>query len=54
MRIFHRRGSLLCCALAAVRFAGDPLDNFSNEPPPNGARINVGAFGNTVQAAVSN
>jgi hypothetical protein len=29
------------------------LDEISNEPPPNGARINVGAFGNTVQAAVS-
>jgi hypothetical protein len=31
--------------------SGDPLDAFSNEPAPNGSRINQGAFGNTRWAA---
>ena len=33
--------------------AGDPNDDYSNEPDPNGGRINMGAFGNTDQAAKS-
>jgi hypothetical protein len=33
--------------------AGDPADAFSNEPSPNGFRINMGAFGNTADATVS-
>jgi outer membrane protein assembly factor BamB len=32
---------------------GDPTDDFSNEPEPNGARINQGAFGNTPFAELS-
>ncbi len=32
---------------------GDPLSIFSLEPAPNGGRINLGAFGNTVQASLS-
>jgi MYXO-CTERM domain-containing protein len=32
---------------------GDPGDDFSNEPAPNGARINIGAFGNTPFAELS-
>ncbi len=31
--------------------AGDPSSDFSNEPPPNGGRINMGAYGNTPEAA---
>jgi len=31
--------------------AGDPYSDFSNEPQPNGARINIGAYGNTPEAA---
>jgi len=27
--------------------AGNPADDYSNEPSPNGSRINLGAFGNT-------
>jgi len=27
--------------------AGNPADDYSNEPTPNGSRINLGAFGNT-------
>jgi len=27
---------------------GDPAYDFSNEPTPNGSRINIGAFGNTM------
>jgi len=33
--------------------SGDPRDGFSQEPAPNGARINMGAFGNTPLAATS-
>jgi len=31
--------------------AGDPASAFSNEPIPNGGRVNLGAFGNTVEAS---
>jgi hypothetical protein len=33
--------------------AGDPTGAFSQEPGPNGNRVNLGAYGNTPQAAVS-
>ena len=32
---------------------GDPNDDYSNEPAPNGFRINMGAYGNTRWAATS-
>ncbi|MBN1186127.1 MAG: right-handed parallel beta-helix repeat-containing protein [Bacteroidales bacterium] len=32
---------------------GDPSDEYSNEPEPNGGRINLGAYGNTPEATVS-
>jgi hypothetical protein len=32
---------------------GDPSDEYDNEPGPNGARINIGAYGNTVFAELS-
>lgn len=32
---------------------GDPRDQFTNEPVPNGARVNLGAFGNTLDAELS-
>ena len=31
--------------------AGNPASDFSNEPSPNGGRINMGAYGNTAQAS---
>ncbi len=31
--------------------AGDPASDFSNEPEPNGYRVNMGAYGNTPEAA---
>jgi len=31
--------------------AGDPEDDYSNEPEPNGDRINMGAYGNTAEAS---
>jgi len=31
--------------------AGDPASPWQNEPPPNGGRINMGAYGNTAQAS---
>ena len=31
--------------------AGDPASNYSQEPQPNGNRINMGAYGNTPQAS---
>jgi len=33
--------------------AGDPCSDYSNEPWPNGGRINIGAYGNTIEAARS-
>ena len=33
--------------------AGDPLSNYSNEPKPNGKRINIGPDGNTIYASKS-
>jgi len=33
--------------------AGDPIFDYSNEPTPNGSRINIGAFGNTTEASKS-
>jgi len=33
--------------------AGDPEDNYSSEPEPNGGRINIGAYGNTTEASKS-
>ena len=32
---------------------GDPSDDYSNEPLPNGSRINMGAYGNTTEASKS-
>ncbi len=31
--------------------AGDPSSDYSLEPQPNGGRVNVGAYGNTIEAA---
>ena len=33
--------------------AGDPISPWELEPTPNGARINMGAYGNTEEAAIS-
>jgi hypothetical protein len=33
--------------------AGDPSSDWSNEPRPNGGRINMGAYGNTPEASCS-
>jgi parallel beta-helix repeat protein len=33
--------------------AGDPSSSYANEPTPNGARVNLGAYGNTAQASES-
>ncbi len=33
--------------------AGDPASPFSNEPEPNGGRVNMGAYGNTPEAALT-
>ncbi len=33
--------------------AGDLADDYSNEPQPNGGRINIGAYGNTAEASKS-
>jgi hypothetical protein len=32
--------------------AGDPTSPFGAEPPPNGGRVNIGAFGNTPEASL--
>jgi predicted outer membrane repeat protein len=33
--------------------AGDPKTDFSNEPQPNGGRVNLGSYGNTAEATVT-
>ena len=33
--------------------AGDPGDSYANEPEPNGGRIDMGAYGNASQAAIT-
>jgi hypothetical protein len=33
--------------------AGDPSSDFSNEPEPNGGRVNLGCYGNTAEASKS-
>ena len=33
--------------------AGDPFSDFSNEPEPNGGRVNMGTYGNTWEATTS-
>ena len=33
--------------------AGNPSSDYSNEPAPNGGRINIGAYGNTTEATQS-
>jgi MYXO-CTERM domain-containing protein len=44
---FHLEG------LQATTDMGDPADEFKLEPQPNGARVNMGAFGNTTTAELS-
>ncbi len=44
---FHLSG------LQATTDMGDPADAFALEPAPNGARVNMGAFGNTTTAELS-
>ncbi len=33
--------------------SGNPADDYSDEPEPNGGRINIGAYGNTIEASKS-
>ena len=33
--------------------AGDPASDYSQEPSPNGGRINMGCYGNTSEATTS-
>ena len=42
-----------CPGVSPCIDAGDPESDYSNEPMPNGCRINMGAFGNTLEAAVT-
>ena len=34
--------------------SGNPADDYSNEPVNNGNRVNMGAYGNTISAAIGN
>ena len=47
--VFHDGGSAYSPAIDA----GDPEADCSNEPAPNGGRLNAGAFGNTAEASCS-
>ena len=42
------------CDISEINKSGDPTSDYSNEPLPNGNRINIGAFGNTSTASKSN
>ena len=41
------------CAASPCIDAGDPFSDYSNEPEPNGGRVNMGAYGNTWEATTS-
>ncbi|KAF5437430.1 PKD repeat-containing protein [Candidatus Methanophagaceae archaeon] len=41
------------CVTSPCIDAGDPAFDYSNEPEPNGKRINLGAYGNTREASKS-
>lgn len=41
------------CAFSPCVDAGDPFSDYSNEPEPNGGRVNMGAYGNTWEATTS-
>ncbi|MBQ3315254.1 MAG: right-handed parallel beta-helix repeat-containing protein [Kiritimatiellae bacterium] len=45
--VFHTGGDVVSPAIDA----GDPTDDYANEPMPNGSFINLGAYGNTVEAS---
>jgi MYXO-CTERM domain-containing protein len=47
------RSSLRLIDRQATTDRGDPADEFTEEPAPNGGRINIGAFGNTTFAELS-
>ncbi|MFQ5855276.1 MAG: NosD domain-containing protein, partial [Anaerolineae bacterium] len=47
---FHLRSTP---TLSPAIDAGDPSSDYANEPEPNGGRINMGAYGNTSEAATS-
>jgi len=47
------RGSFLLAAAQASTDKGDPAQDFSTEPAPNGGRVNLGAFGGTALAEPS-
>ncbi len=38
---------------SALIDSGDPTSDFSNEPEPNGDRINIGRYGNTSEATIT-
>ncbi|MDD4351567.1 MAG: right-handed parallel beta-helix repeat-containing protein [Candidatus Gracilibacteria bacterium] len=40
-------------SVSPSRDAGNPSSSYTNEPEPNGNRINQGAYGNTIEAASS-
>lgn len=41
----------VCATNSPCIDAGSPASPFADEPAPNGGRVNIGAFGNTVQAS---
>ncbi len=53
--VFHQAeaGDLRLVNESATTDQGDPADDFSREPAPNGSRINLGAFGGTAFAELS-
>jgi hypothetical protein len=50
---FANGGWVLDGATSPAIDAGDPASPFTNEPSPNGSRVNMGAYGNTVEASKS-
>ncbi len=46
-------GWITDAVLSPLVDAGAPAWSYENEPDPNGSRINIGAYGNTVQASMT-
>jgi MYXO-CTERM domain-containing protein len=50
---FHSAADFRLLGFQATTDKGDPSDEYGLEPQPNGARVNMGAFGNTASAELS-
>ena len=50
---WHENGWVLDEVTSPMIGAGNPTSSYSKEPQPNGGRVNIGAYGNTIYASKS-